>query len=109
MIRGTAGTNSTEPAASASMAEPVRFYAQFRTDHDKTTDASGEAQFIHDGKVVSSLPLKSGTDENGATFLAVDVIWSPETAQYLGASTVKFVVRIGPAESTSTGEFTLTR
>jgi hypothetical protein len=109
MIRTSAATNPAEPAASASMAEPVRFYAQFRTDHDVTANVSGEAQFIHDGKIVSSLPLKSGTDENGATFVAVDVTWTPETAQYLGASTVKFVVRIGPSEYAATGEFTLTR
>jgi hypothetical protein len=101
--------NPMDPAASASITEPVRFYAQFRTDHDKAENVSGEVQFIHDGRMVSSLPLSSGTDENGASFVAVDVTWKPETAQYLGASTVKFIVRIGPTEYTTTGEFTLTR
>jgi hypothetical protein len=57
---------------------------------------SGEAQFIHDGKLVSSLPLSSGVDKDGASFVAVDVTWKPETAQSLGVNTVKFIVRIGP-------------
>jgi hypothetical protein len=109
MLKRTSANNSMDPAASASITEPVRFYAQFRTDHDKTANVSGEAQFVHDRKIVSSLPLSSGMDENGASFVAVDVTWKPETAQYLGASTVKFVVRIGGAEYTATGEFTLTR
>jgi hypothetical protein len=109
MLKRASATSSMDPAASASLTEPVRFYAQFRTDHDKTANVSGEAQFIHDGKVVSSLPLSSGTDENGASFVAVDVTWKPETAQYLGVSTVKFIVTIGPTECTATGDFTLTR
>jgi hypothetical protein len=65
--------NPMDPAASASIIEPVRFCAQFRTNHDKTENVSGEVQFIHDGRMVSSLPLSSGADENGASFVAVDV------------------------------------
>ena len=101
--------NPMDPAVSASLTEPVRFYAQFRTDHDKAEPVSGELQFIHDGKVISSLPLRSGTDENGASFFAQDVVWKPETAQYLGTNTANFIVKIGSAEFTSTGEFTLTK
>ena len=96
-------------AVSASVREPVRFYAQFRTDHNKAETVSGTMQLIHDGKVITTMPLKPGIDEQSACVFVADVIWKPEASQYLGTNTVKFIVKIGSAEFTSTGEFTLTQ
>jgi hypothetical protein len=96
-------------AVSASVREPVRFYAQFRTDHNKAETVSGTMQLIHDGKVITTLPLKPDIDEQSACVFVADVIWKPEASQYLGTNTVKFIVKIGSAEFTSTGEFTLTQ
>ncbi len=101
--------NALDPAASASLNEPVRFYAQFRTDHDKREMVSGTMQMIHDGKVVSTAPLKFITDEQSATVFIADVMWEPSDAKYLGKNTVKFIVTIGSAQFTSDGEFTLTQ
>lgn len=101
--------NALDPAASASLNEPVRFYAQFRTDHDKREMVSGTMQIMHDGKLVSTMPLKFVTDEQSATVFIADVIWEPSDAKYLGKNTVKFIVTIGSAELTSDGEFTLTQ
>jgi hypothetical protein len=101
--------NPLDPAVSASLNESVRFYAQFRTDHDKREMASGTMQIIHDGKIVSTAPLKYVTDEQSATVFIADVTWEPSDAKYLGKNTVKFIVTIGSAEFTSDGEFTLTQ
>ena len=101
--------NALDPAASASLNEPVRFYAQFRTDHDRREMVSGTMQIIHDGNIVSTMPLKFSTDEQSATVFIADVIWKPSDAKYLGKNTVKFLVTIGSAEFTSDGEFTLTQ
>ncbi len=101
--------NAMDPVTSASLNEPVRFYAQFRTDHDKREMVSGTIQIIHDGKIVSTTPLKFVTDEQSATVFIADVMWEPNVAHYLGKNTVKFIVTIGPAEFTSDGEFTLTQ
>jgi hypothetical protein len=100
--------NPLDPAVSASLNEPVRFYAQFRTDHDKREMVSGTMQLIHDGKTVSTMPLKFSNDEQSATVFTADVIWQPSDAKYLGNNTVKFMVTIGSAEFTSVGQFTLT-
>lgn len=101
--------SALDPAASASLNESVRFYAQFRTDHDKREMVSGTMQIIHDGKVVSTAPLKFITDEQSATVFVADVMWEPSDAKYLGKNTVKFIVTIGSAQFTSDGEFTLTQ
>jgi len=101
--------NALDPAASASLNQPVRFYAQFRTDHDKREMVSGTMQIIHDGKIVSTAPLKSVTDEQSATVFIADVMWESSDAKYLGKNTVKFIVTIGSSEFTSDGEFTLTQ
>jgi hypothetical protein len=101
--------NALDPAASASLYEPVRFYAQFRTDHDGREMVSGTMQIIHDGKIVSTMPLKFVTDEQSATVFIADVMWEPSDAKYLGKNTVKFIVMIGSAELGSDGEFTLTQ
>jgi len=101
--------NAMDPATSASLNEPVRFYAQFRTDHDKREMVSGTMQIIHDGKIVSTMPLRFVTDEQSATVFIADVMWKPGDATYLGKNTVKFTVTIGSAEFTSDGEFTLTQ
>jgi hypothetical protein len=55
--------NALDPATSAPLNEPVRFYAQFRTDHDKREMVSETMQIIHDAKIVSTMPLKFVTDE----------------------------------------------
>ena len=101
--------NPLDPAVSASLDERVRFYAQFRTDHDKREMVSGTMQLIHDGKIVSTLPLKFSIDEQSATVFTADVMWQPSDAKYLGKNIVKFIVRIGSAEFTSDGEFTLSQ
>jgi hypothetical protein len=101
--------NALDPATSASLNEPVRFYAQFRTDHDKREMVSGTMQIIHDGKIVSTIPLRFATDDQSATVFIADVVWEPSDAKYLGKNTVKFIVTIGSAEFRSDGEFTLTQ
>jgi hypothetical protein len=101
--------NLLDPAVSAALNEPVRFYAQFRTDHDKTETVSGTMQLIHDGKAVSTMPLKFSNDEQSATVFTADVMWQPSNAKYLGKNVVKFTVTIGSSELTSVGEFTLTQ
>jgi hypothetical protein len=101
--------NATDPATSASLNEPVRFYAQFRTDHDRREMVSGTMQIIHDGKIVSTMPLKFVTDEQSATVFIADVMWEPSDAKYLGKNTAKFIVTIGSAEFRSDGDFTLTQ
>ena len=101
--------NPMDPAVSASVREPVRFYAQFRTDHNEAETVSGTMQLIHDGKVIFTMPLKPGIDAQSACVFLADVMWKPEASQYLGTNTVKFIVKIGSAEFTSTGEFTLTQ
>ena len=95
--------NALDPAASASLNEPVRFYAQFRTDHEKREMVSGTMQIIHDGKIVSTAPLKYVTDEQSATVFIADVTWEPSDAKYLGKNTVKFIVTIGRLSSRATG------
>ena len=101
--------NAMDPATSASLHESVRFYAQFRTDRDKREVVSGTMQIIHDGKIVSTTPLKVATDEQSATVFMADVMLQPSDAKYLGKSTEKFLVTIGSTEFTSEGEFTLTQ
>jgi hypothetical protein len=101
--------NALDPATSASLNQPVRFYAQFRTDHDKREMVSGTMQIIHDGKIVSTIPLRFATDDQSATVFIADVVWEPSDAKYLGKNTVKFIVTIGSAEFRSDGEFTLTQ
>jgi hypothetical protein len=101
--------NALDPAVSASLNEPVRFYAQFRTDHDSREMVSGTMQIIHDGKIVSTMPVKFVTDEQSATVFIADVMWEPSDAKYLGKNTVKFIVTIGSAEFKTDGEFTLTQ
>jgi hypothetical protein len=40
--------------------------------------------------------------------LFADVQWEQSDAKYLGKNTAKFIVQIGSAAFTSTGDFTLT-
>jgi hypothetical protein len=103
------GFNAMDPTTSASLNEPVRFYAQFRTDHDRREMVSGSMQIIHNGKIVSTIPLKFVTDKQSATVFIADVMWGPSDAKYLGKNTVKFIVTIGSAEFASDGDFTLTQ
>ena len=109
VLQDPIGFNALDPAGSASLSELVRFYAQFRTDHDRREMVSGSMQIIHEGKIVSTRPLKFVTDEQSATAFIADVMWEPSDAKYLGKNTVKFIVTIGSAEFTSDGEFTLTQ
>jgi hypothetical protein len=99
---------SAELSATASVKDRVEFYAQYRTEHDAQAPVSGVLQTIHDGKVIQTFPLRLDKDRlSGATALFVDVQFSPDDLKYLGANTVKFVVQIGAATFTSTGDFKL--
>jgi hypothetical protein len=87
----------------------VEFYAQYRTDHDAQVPVSGVLQIINGSTVVRTFPLRLDKDRiSGATVLYVDVQWEQSDAKYLGKNTAKFVVQIGSAAFTSTGDFTLT-
>ena len=94
----------------ASVRDRVQFYAQYRTENDTKAPVSGVVQIINDGKVVQTLPLQVGTDFDGyATVFFVNLQWEPSDANYLGKNSVKFIVKIGSFEFTSSGEFTLTQ
>lgn len=94
--------------ATASLADAVEFSADFRTDHNAVEQVSGTMQILHEGEIVRDIPLQSGAAVPlRGSFFYGNVQWSPADAKYLGANTVKFVVKIGPKEFTSTGEFTL--
>jgi hypothetical protein len=117
MLRRDKGRESTsnskgglESSSTASVKDLVQVYAQYRTDHDSNVPASGELQIIHYGKIVQTFPLKVGHDvASGASTFFLDIQWEPSDSQYLGKNTVKFIVKIGSAEFTSDGEFTLTQ
>jgi hypothetical protein len=99
---------NAEPSPTASVKDRVEFSAQYRTDHDAQLPVTGIVQIINDGKVVQTLPLQLDKIRvSGATVLYVDVQWEQSDAKHLGKNTVKFVVQIGSATFTSTGEFTL--
>ena len=99
-----------ESSLTASVKDQVQFYAQYRTDHGSNVPAAGDLQIIHDGKIVRTFPLKVGHDvASGANALYLDIQWEQSDTKYLGKNPVKFVVKIGSAEFTSDGEFTLTR
>jgi hypothetical protein len=99
---------SAEPSPTASVKDRVEFSAQYRTDHDAQVPVTGIVQIINGGNVVQTFPLQLDKIRvSGATVLYVDVQWEQSDAKYLGKNTVKFVVQMGPATFTSTGEFTL--
>jgi hypothetical protein len=101
---------SANLSATASVSDHVRFFAQYRTEHDAKTPASGEVQIVNRGKVVQTFPLQAGINEvSKATVFYADVLWEQSDTKYLGKNTARFVVKIGPQEFTSTGEFTLTQ
>jgi hypothetical protein len=96
--------------ATASLADTMEFSADFRTDHNAVEQVSGTMQILHDGEIVRDGPLQFGTAVPlRGNFFYGNVQWSPADAKYLGANTVKFMVKIGPKEFTTTGEFTLTQ
>jgi hypothetical protein len=71
---------------------------------------SGVVQIINGGKIIQTFPLQvTSNQSSGATVLYQDVHWDPSDTRYLGKNTAKFVVRIGSAEVTSTGDFELTQ
>jgi hypothetical protein len=103
------GKGSAELSSTASVKDRVEFYTQYRTDHDAQVPVSGVVQIINGGKVVQTFPLQLDKIRvSGATVLFADVQWEQSDAKYLGKNTAKFVVQIGSAAFTSTGDFTLT-
>jgi len=96
--------------ATASLADTVEFSADFRTDHNAVEQVSGNMQILHEGEIVRDVPLQSGTAVPlRGNFFYGNVQWGPSDAKYVGTNTVKFAVKIGPKEFTSTAEFTLTQ
>ena len=96
-------------APTASLGDTVQFYAQFRTEHSRRDTVEGTVQIMHDGRVEYTFPLIVGHDDNsGADVVYQDIKWDSSGAKCLGRNTVKFIVKIGAAELTSTGEFVLT-
>lgn len=94
---------------SASITDQVEFLAEYRTEHNAQAPVSGVVQMIHDGEVIQTFPLQTGIDQTTqSTILYVGVQFDQDDKKYLGKNTAKFVVKIGPQELTSTGEFTLT-
>jgi hypothetical protein len=103
-------TAGLEFSSTASLNDEVQFYAQFRTDHDMKVPVSGTLQIINNDKLVQAFPLQTSKDKvTLADVLFQNVRWEPSDAKYLGKNTVKFIVKIGAEEVTSTGEFTLTQ
>ena len=108
MLRRTKG--GREFSSTASLSDEVQFYAQFRTDHDTTEMVSGTLQIINGDRVVQTFPLQVGHDDvSRASVFFQNVQWEKSDAKYLGKNTARFIVKIGSAEFTSTGEFTLTQ
>jgi hypothetical protein len=109
MVRATVG-GRREMTETASLHDRVLFSADFRTDHNAMETVSGTMQIIHNGQIIRTAPLQFGTDlpARGQLFSA-EVQWEPEDAKYLGKNEVKFTVKIGSTEFTSTGEFNLTQ
>jgi hypothetical protein len=67
-------------------------------------------QIIHDGQVVRTIPLRSRVDHNtSATPLAAEVKWEGATPSTWAKTRVRFMVKIGSQDLTSTGEFTRTQ
>jgi hypothetical protein len=101
---------SASLSTTASVADEVEFYAQYRTEHDAQAPASGEVQIVNGGKVVQKFPLQVGFDVvTKATVFYIYVQWEQSDTKYLGKNTARFVVKIGSQEFISTGEFTLTQ
>jgi hypothetical protein len=99
-----------EPIETAAIGDVVQFYAQYRTAHDEKAPVSGMIQFVHDGQVVRTSPIGVGFDsDSGGNAFFLNWKWAPEDAKYLGKNTVSLSVRLGSAEFTSTGDFTLTK
>lgn len=109
MVRATVG-GRREMTETATLHDKVIFSADFRTNHNAMETVSGTMQIIHDRQIVRTMPLQFGTalPVRGLAFFA-DVQWEPGDAKYLGKNEVKFIVKIGSTEFTSTGEFVLTQ
>jgi hypothetical protein len=104
------GNGHAELSAAASVKDQVEFYALYRTANDARVPVSGVMQIINAAKVVETFPLQvTSNQSSGATVLYHDVKWDQASTKYLGKNIAKFVVQIGSAEFTSTGEFTLTQ
>lgn len=96
------------PVESASVGDQVQFLAQYRTDHNVQAPVSGVVQIIHGGTVVYTFPLQVGTETAMyASAVFANVHFDQSDRKYLGKNAVKFLVKIGTQEFTSTGEFTL--
>jgi hypothetical protein len=95
-------------AATASLDETVQFYAQFRTEHARPQGVAGSLQIIHDGRVEYTFPLIVEHDDvSGADVAHQDIKWDSSGAKCLGKNTVKFILKTGADELTSTGDFVL--
>ncbi|HTD62342.1 MAG TPA: hypothetical protein VK679_16925 [Gemmatimonadaceae bacterium] len=95
------------PTASAVLGDTVAFYAAYRTDHGAAATVSGTLQLIYNGQVVRTFALVTGPESvSGATTARLE-LWFYDP-KYLGKNTIKFIVKIGSAEFTSTGEITVT-
>jgi hypothetical protein len=79
--------NPLDPAVSASLNEPVRFYAQFRTDHDKREMVSGTMERIHDGKRFRPCPSSFPTTHKAPLFSPLTCRGNRVTRKYLGKNT----------------------
>jgi hypothetical protein len=103
------GSRGTDLIDAATLGDKVGFYAEFRSAKDEKVPASGTAQFVHEGVVFLQAPLTVARDSNSADYFYANVVFAPEYIKYVGKNTVKFDVKIGGNEFTSTSEFTLTR
>jgi hypothetical protein len=107
LTRTAAGMTITN---TATVRDDVVFRAQFRTDHNVAAPVSGTLQIIDSGTVIRTAPLLVSQDAaTKADELFAAVQFEPSDAAHLGILTARFVVRIGPADYSSTGKFTLTQ
>jgi hypothetical protein len=106
MLKRDPGDGRFMPTTSAVLGDTVAFYAAYRTDHGVAATVSGTLQLIYNGQVVRTFPVVTGPESvSGATTARLD-LWFYDP-KYLGKNTVKFIVKIGSAEFTSTGEITV--
>lgn len=103
------GSRGTDLIDTPTLADKVEFYAEFRSAKDEKVPASGTVEFVHDGVVFLRAPLTVARDSSSADYFYVNLAFAPEHEKYIGKNTVKFDVKIGGNEFTSSGEFTLNR
>jgi hypothetical protein len=107
---GTDLDDLTKTTAKVSLRDQVQFLAQYRTDHVREVPVSGRLELIHRGRVMRTIPLKLGTDNDSLASVIYQVVkWEPGDAKLLGKNTARMVVTIDGKEYVSSADFDITQ